>query len=95
MTENQDMNREADLITRGDEAEALLNNETFTSVVDGLVQEVFQGFVNSPPDAGDKREQQYHHYRALVDIVNTLRQRVAVRDQIMAENDDSDSNGEE
>ena len=34
-----------------------------------------------------KREKIYHHYRALVDIVHTLNQRVAVRDEIIAKND--------
>ena len=45
--------------------------------------------MNSKPEETDKREQSYHHYRALVDIINTLRQRVAVKEQIEAKVDDN------
>ena len=75
------------MITAGNEAKSLLDNEVFNRTIDGLVQSTFQGFVNSAPENNEEREKIYHHYRALVDIVHTLNQRVAVRDEIIAKND--------
>ena len=86
--------KERDLIQQGDEAETLLNNETFSKVINSLVENTFQQFVDTKPGEKDKREQNYNHYRALIDIVYTLRQRVQVRDEIVAGNELSDNNGE-
>ena len=83
---------ERDLIQQGDEAEALLKTEAFNKIVNSLVEETFQSFVNSKPGEGEKRESNYNKYRALVEIVHTLQQRVSVRDEINAS---SDNNGEE
>ena len=89
--------KEADLVQQGDEAQALLGNTAFNQVVNQLVEASFQSFTNSKPEENQTRERAYHHYRGLVDIVNTLQQRVAVRDEINAKNDkqNSDNNGEE
>lgn len=89
--------KEAVLVQQGDEAQALLGNTTFNQVVNQLVEASFQSFTNSKPEENQTRERAYHHYRGLVDIVNTLQQRVAVRDEINAKNDkqNSDNNGEE
>ena len=89
--------KEADLVQQGDEAQALLGNTAFNQVVNQLVEASFQSFTNSKPEGNQTRERAYHHYRGLVDIVNTLQQRVAVRDEINAKNDkqNSDNNGEE
>lgn len=91
------MKTEEELLQLGDEADALLTSEAFNSVVNTLVEESFQRFVNSKPEEANTREQSYSHYRALVNIVHTLQERVSVRDEIMIEreNDDSDNNGEE
>ena len=88
------MTNEHDLIQQGDEAEALLSSEAFNTVVNRLVESTFQTFVNTKPEDTERREITYNHYRALVDIVNTLKQFVSVRDEIMAKNDNSDNNGE-
>ena len=89
---SQDMTKESDLVDLGDQAEALLKTETFTQTVNNLVEETFQQFVNTKPEQTQAREQTYNKYRALVDIVHTLQQRVSVRDEILA---NSDNNGEE
>ena len=89
--------KEAVLVQQGDEAQALLETAAFNQVVNQLVEASFQTFTNTKPEDNQTRERAYHHYRGLVDIVNTLQQRVAVRDGINAKNDEqnSDNNGEE
>jgi hypothetical protein len=62
--------------------------------VNSLVDASFQTFTNSKPGELENREKAYHHYRALVDIVSTLQQRVAVKDEIVAKAEDN-SNQEE
>ena len=74
------------LVEQGEQAETLLADPVFSSVVNELVDQAFQSFVNSQPQEADKREQSYRHYRALVDVVSTLKQRVAVRDGIVDAN---------
>ena len=95
-----EMSNDDALIEAGNEAESLLQNEVFNRTIDGLVQATFQGFVNTAPDKDEEREKVYHHYRALVDIMHTLTQRVQVRDQIIAQNDNdvdetNDNSGDE
>ena len=91
------ISQEQNLIESGNAAEELLKTETFTKTINQLVDASFQTFCNSKAEEADARERAYHHYRGLVDIVNTLQQRVAVRDGINAKNDEqnSDNNGEE
>ena len=80
---------ELELIKQGEDALFLLNNDTFNTTINQLVDIAFQQFVNSKPEQVDIREQSYHHYRALVEIISTLRQRVAVKEQIEAKADDN------
>lgn len=75
------------LIEAGNEAEHLLDSSAFSSVINELVEQTFQGFVNSAPDESAKREQLYSHYRAVVDVVSSLKQRVAIKDQIVTGGD--------
>lgn len=84
------MEKEEQLLKQGDAADVLLKSETFNNVVNSLVESTFQAFVNTKPEDGDNRERTYNHYRALVDIVNTLQQRVSVRDQIMDKRNNSE-----
>lgn len=79
--------QEEQLVAAGDEAEAVLSAPAFTSVVNDLVESAFADFVNTEPDGYEQREQAYNHYRAIVDVVNTLKQRVEVRDGIRAQGD--------
>jgi|DEB0MinimDraft_4_1074332.scaffolds.fasta_scaffold57777_1 hypothetical protein len=83
------------LISLGDNAEELLSNKAFTKTINGLVEATYNAFVNSKPDEAESRERTYNHYRALVDVVNTLNQQVAVRDQIMESEQAGDNSQEE
>jgi hypothetical protein len=78
--------KQEELVRMGDEAEVLIQNSAFNSTVNQLVELSFQTFVNSKAEDKEARERSYSHYRALVDIVATLQQRVAVRDEINAAN---------
>lgn len=84
MSIQEEQLKQSELIRMGEEAETLLDNPAFTSTVNNLVDQAFQSFTNSKPEQTDERERSYHHYKALVEIVSTLQQRVAVRDQITA-----------
>ena len=44
------------MITAGNEAKSLLDNEVFNRTIDGLVQSTFQGFVNSAPENNEERK---------------------------------------
>ena len=88
------MSNEQELIPLGEGAEQLLSSEAFTATVNSLVDASFQTFTNSKPGELENREKAYHHYRALVDIISTLQQRVAVKDEIVAKAEDN-SNQEE
>ena len=86
--------QEEQLVVAGDEAGAVLNGSAFNSVINELVERAFQTFVNTEPADKDKREYAYNHYRALVDVVDTLKQRVQVRDSIV-EQQNGDNSQEE
>jgi hypothetical protein len=88
--ENQDH-----LIAKGTAAETLLASDIFNETVNDLVNATFNTFTNTAQGELEKREQAYHHYRALVDIVQTLQQRVAVRDEILAKADTDNNNQED
>ena len=77
-------NQQDELIKIGDDCESLLKSEPFNRVINGLTESSFQRFVNSKPENKEERENTYYHYRALVDVVSTLKQQVAVRDEIIA-----------
>ncbi len=86
--------QEEQLVMAGDEAGAVLSSAAFNSVINDLVERSFQNFVNSDPADKDKREYSYNHYRGLVDVVDTLKQRVQVRDSIV-EQQNADNRQEE
>jgi len=86
--------QEEQLVMAGDEAGAVLSGSAFNSVINELVEKAFQTFVNTEPADKDKREYAYNHYRALVDVVDTLKQRVQVRDSII-EQQNGDNSQEE
>ena len=89
------MTKEETLITLGDEAEQLVNSDVFNKTINRMVEGSFQAFVNSKPEETKSRDKSYDHYRALVDIVNTLRQDVQVRDEILAKNEKDNNSQEE
>ena len=77
------MDDEPKLIEIGQDAEILLGSETFTRVTTMLADMAIQAFMNSAPEQRDERERSYHHYRALLEIVSTLKQQVSVKDEIL------------
>lgn len=85
---------EEQLLLMGNDADALLKQEGFMRVVNNLVENTFQSFVNSKPDETGPRENLYHQYRALILIMETLQQRVAVRDQIIEAREDANNQQE-
>ena len=87
--------KEEQLCRLGDEADVLLKTDAFNATVNQLVDASFQAFVNSKPEDNEGRERSYNHYRALVDIVSTLQQRVSVRDEIQAKIAANDNNIQE
>lgn len=84
-----------ELVKMGDDAEVLLNSDAFNRTVNSLVESTFQSFVNTKPEEANARVQAYDHYRAVVDIVNTLQERVTVRNNIHEQAAQGDSNQEE
>ena len=86
---------EEQLVALGTDAEALLATEAFTKTMNTMVDVTVQTFLGSAPDEESKRTEAHAHYRALVDIVNTLRQQVEVRDQINAKNSETEVTTEE
>jgi len=89
------MTKEETLITYGNEADELVKSEVFNKTINRMVEGTFQAFVNSKPEETKARDKSYDHYRALVDIVNTLRQDVQVRDEIQSKNEKDNSSQEE
>ena len=89
------MNEEEQMIVKGEAAEVLLGTDAFSNTIDQMVQGTFQTFMNSKPEHTEDRERAYSHYRALVDIVSTLQQRVSVRDEIQAKVAANDNNNQE
>jgi len=86
--------QEDDLVRLGHQADALLGSEVFDRTINDLVNQSFQSFCNSEPGDTKARELAFNHYRALVDIVSTLRQRVTVKDEIEAKTSTADSKQE-
>ena len=86
---------EQELINQGEDAEALLKSEPFNRVVNKLVEQQFQSFVNSTPEQSKERSITYYHYRALVDVVNTLKQQVSIKDEVLAKRDNSEEEAQD
>lgn len=89
-----ELNKEDELCQMGDHAEFLLGNDIFNLTINQLVEQAFQAFCNSKDGEQEKRERTYHHYRALVEIVSTLQQRVAIRDEINSKAGDNNQEEE-
>ena len=68
--------QEEQLCKLGDEVEVLMKTPAFDATINQQVDTSFRAFVNSKPEDTQNREPSYSHYRALVDIVLTLQQRL-------------------
>jgi|TARA_B110000908_G_C10049887_1_gene355694 hypothetical protein len=76
------MKTDEQLAQEGNDAETLLNSTAFSGVVNGLLESTFEKFCMSENGEESLREDTYQGYRALVSLVDTLKGKVAVRDQI-------------
>lgn len=81
------MTQEEQLVVFGEDCEVLLKSDAFKRIIENLASQSYNTFCNSDPTDVDKREIIYRHYRALVDLVNTFKQAVSVKDQILEKNE--------
>lgn len=72
---------ESPVVKMGNDAEALLNNEIFISVMQDLMNAGSTSILRTTPDQKDMRERAYMFYVALNDILLTLNTRVQNRDE--------------
>ena len=75
--------QEQAIVEGGLQAEALLDNPTFVSVIQSLGYQCFEGFVNSIPPQALERENLYNLYRGLKAIEEELRGRIQAKDEIV------------
>lgn len=75
------------MVERGNAAEEVLRSEAFQMAANALMDIYIQGIIQSSPEEKEKRELGYAQARAVQDIVGILNQWVAIRDQIIANND--------
>lgn len=71
------------LIERGNAAENLLKQEAFAAVANELINMYLGGLMQTKPEETKEREMAYAGARAVQDIVGVLNQWVAMRDQII------------
>jgi hypothetical protein len=81
------MQDEKTLIQNGNAAAKLLKDKSFNKVLNVMVEHLFSNFVNGTPEAKEARDSVYYQHRALHDIVGTMQQMVAVRDEINQKNE--------
>jgi hypothetical protein len=89
------MTQEDQMVALGTDAEQFLNSEVFTSVVNSLVELSFNTYINSAPKDIEQRNAVYYQYQALREIVDTIKQRVAIRDEIESTTSKKEKNNEE
>ena len=89
------MTQEDQMVAMGTDAEQFLNSEVFTSVVNSLVELSFNTYINSAPKDIEQRNAVYYQYQALREIVDTIKQRVAIRDEIESTTSKKEKNNEE
>lgn len=85
---------EEKMVVMGDHAENFLQSDSFSSTINSLVDQCFQAFAFSKPEDEKQRTSAYYQYQAINEIVNTIKQRVAVRDEINNRASDSRSDEE-
>lgn len=83
------MTRE-ELIERGANARALLDNETFQTVVADLFKSFEVRLFATHPDDGKERNNLYHQHVALQSIVGTLKHWAAMGEVALAEVESED-----
>lgn len=87
-----------EMIDFGRDCENLLQDQAFIKVFNLLIDQSLQSIVSTEPADKEGRERGYYHYRALADLISTLKQQVAVKDEIIARDNienPSDNNEED
>lgn len=74
--------QEREIVTQGLQAEALLNDAAFESVVKSLMYESWCQWTETKPADREAREDKYNFYRGLQAIETELRGRVQAKDEI-------------
>ncbi|API58457.1 hypothetical protein BSL82_03370 [Tardibacter chloracetimidivorans] len=82
--------QEQAIVEGGLQAEALLGNPTFVSVIQGIGFQCFEAFMASNPHDTPGRENAYNLYQGLKAIEAELRHRINQKDQIAARLDAED-----
>lgn len=71
------------IIEQGHHAETLLANEAFNSTVRGLLDQYVGIFFSTDPMQEDERQVAYFSARAVQEIINTLNQKVLMKNQVL------------
>lgn len=87
--------KEEALIKQGQEAEQLLTTDAFHGTITQLIDQTFNVFTGSSPEDTQKREAAFYAYRGICDIVDTLQQRVVIKNQILEHRAGEDNNYQE
>lgn len=75
------------LIARGNRAEELLRNDTFALAFKDMIDYNLNAFLTSRPEDEKQREYAYYQVSAIQQITGLLQQWVAIKEQIIANND--------
>ena len=71
------------IIEQGTHAETLLASDAFNRTVRGLLDQYVSMFFSTDPAQVDDRQAAYYSARAVNEIINTLNQQVAMKEQIL------------
>ena len=80
------MNEEA-LVSRGLRAQELLQNDTFAQAFKDLIDYSLNAFLTSKYEDEKLRESAYYQAQAVQQVTGLLQQWVAIKEQIIANND--------
>ena len=75
----------------GNLASEFMKSEAYKEVMAGLVNSTVQVFLNTNIDENDKREHAFYFNRAIQDVDATLKQWVVIRDQILEQREQTES----
>lgn len=81
--------KEQAIVEGGLQAEALLDNPTFVTIMQGLSLQCFEAFIASIPPDSLGRENTYNLFRGLQAIEEELRGRISAKDEITRRLDDA------
>ena len=84
----QDMNEETQ-VSRGNRAEELIRSQTFQDALNDIQQFCIQAFLTSRYDDEKTREAAYYQASSVQQVKDLLNSWVAVKEQIIASNDQS------